>query len=255
MRNAIWIVILALTAADGWSQDISASVRGVGEAEFGELGKIQLPQLRVLAKGVARPPAAAPSSAQSVPASRNYEKRIDNPDGSTTIVQPRFGFPDGESRPISLFLTDNEGMCRLFGLGRYVAHQSGLLSHRDALPVIDNAGRLSRFEYTAFFYQTIICSNSGAAAAASVQYESLFRNDDGSVSISEPRFDFAGTPARISLWESDMTGVCRLFGFGKYVTHESEVSSQAPLPVIDKTGKLCKLIYASAFYKTIVCSD
>lgn len=50
--------------------------------------------------------------------------------------------------------------------------------------------------------------------AASTNYEAIYTNDDGSVTIINPKFSYPGTSKGISR-NSNLDGVCRLYGFDK----------------------------------------
>ncbi len=55
------------------------------------------------------------------------------------------------------------------------------------------------------------------AEAASKSYSSLTKNDDGSYSIVEPYFSSAEGEGRYLSQRSNPTGVCKLFGFERYI--------------------------------------
>jgi hypothetical protein len=74
--------------------------------------------------------------------SYNYEKMITNPDGSKTIVNPRFNYVAGRTGNFSIY--QNHGVCKLFGLNklidsRYVPDTSWLPR---GLVTLDSEGKI-----------------------------------------------------------------------------------------------------------------
>jgi hypothetical protein len=81
----------------------------------------------------------------------------------------------------------------------------------------------------------ILNATSGFAGS----YEAIVSNDDGSVSILQPRFNNPmGTGGLGIDIQSDLAGVCRLFGFSGYVPSSMSRSLKNPGTVlIDASGR------------------
>ena len=117
MKTFGWSLLLTLAAAGGWAQQPKDPGWRTGEASFDALVAVDVSAMRLAAGGNPDIPATR-RAAVELPVgkrpSQRYESRVDNPDGSTTIIGPRFAYVSGEALPISSAFSKNAGVCRLF---------------------------------------------------------------------------------------------------------------------------------------------
>jgi|CXWL01.1.fsa_nt_gi hypothetical protein len=178
---------------------------------------------------------------------KSSTNKVDNPDGSTTVVGPLF-----ESRPISSQQSDHTAVCRLFGLNSYVTHTMKKLRHPKTLAAINTEGALSSSPYAFEVYDALVCTD-GRPARASTQYAKISDIGGGLKRILKPRFDYDGTPTQLSYIGSRAAGVCRLFGFNSLEASTWEIVFPTHHPVMDSSGKLLEFKINATVYKTIDC--
>lgn len=181
--------------------------------------------------------------------SKNYETKHVNDDGSITIVGPKFSSPDGRG---SLNLSvENEGnlygICKLFGEGDYVRNSVRYIGGSGSLVRISRSAKFDRFEAASEknAVNTIICQPSNKTdIGPSANAEKFLSNDDGSITILNPKFSNADGSGNLRLSVSDdsnLEGICKLFGFKKYVQHSSRyVDGRGTLVRISRKGKFEK---------------
>ena len=198
-------------------------------------------------------------SLQSFGASHDYERMSANPDGSFSINRPKFGVPTGGKTLINSEDSDQTGVCVLYGFKRSVAVM-GRSVYSGLLAVIGADGKISALidrGYGQTAYDTMVCTSDGTIFA-STQYGSKRMNDDGSYTILSPRFDFDGHRL-ISSSRSDLTGVCKLFGYSKYLAVSvSSVESAGVVAYVGSDGKLAGFSndgYGQYVINSLICTD
>jgi hypothetical protein len=165
-------------------------------------------------------------------ASTNYEAKDLNDDGSTYILNPKFSNPQGQG---SLYISQNSdlnGLCKLYGLGNYVSNSYRTFNQ-------GTSGSVVRINFDARFEKFDSSNNTNAISTFSCEpvggmpnpslistnLEGPYLNDDGSVTIVKPKFKFNGSPTYISQ-NSDLNGLCKLYGLGNYVTNSYRTFNQ-----------------------------
>jgi hypothetical protein len=243
-------VLLAVLAAAGFS---GAAFAGQLETAYSEGGRFYLPVPKLSQAAALIPPPPAPEIAPST----NYERRVDNPDGSVTFVTPMFSHINGKARISSV--SDPNGACALYGASKHVASKRIWIAGVHDTPFIGVDGKLLKVEKleNPYVYEYLVCASSGAAPSR--QYKALKTNDDGSVTIVEPRFDFLGLGYRSRIsFVSDHNGVCRLFGYKKSVTAmRVDLQGIFDTPFIGPDGKLgmTKPFDCPYVYDYLVCAN
>jgi hypothetical protein len=163
-------------------------------------------------------------SISAVQAASNSHKGIEpNDDGTSTIIEPFFSAADGSARWIS-GTSDMDGVCRLYGFSSSVAGSSVLEGDYDRTVVINSTGKFGGFYlFNRQNYNnrisSLACTNGYAPTAPSTHASRILANDDGSVTIVEPWFAKTGGESLYLSATSDLDGVCRLFGKGRYVAN------------------------------------
>lgn len=207
-----------------------AGTAGAGTAfdalsrEAGDIAAVQVPQVTA--------PASAAERGGYV--STNYQRIEKNDDGSESIVEPRFAM-NGTHYYYSSHQDVNQ-VCRRFGYDSAVPH-SALYSStcNDAYGCKNNYGVVLGADgnFGKFIpsdeadpwgekINMVACKKAGAPAAASRRAE-IQRNDDGSVSLLDPRFRINGTDYPFSIHQ-DGTAICRLFGYKEAVSGSAAYS-------------------------------
>lgn len=97
-----------------------------------------------------------------------------------------------------------------------------------------------------------------ARSGYSNNYESILLNDDGSVTIIMPRFQYGGKNYPVISSENGIwgkaTGVCKLFGFSEF--HYSEVGyDHGYIAFINSEGHLSNTIKGGLFISQLTCSE
>jgi len=184
----------------------------------------------------------------------DYRDLIRNPDGSDTIIEPRFQDDLGNPGPIAWENSVNDGVCKLYGYGGVATALNNEFAPNRNLAVINADGKLSQYMNPQHVFNLIIC-RSNRAPSPSTQAESIVQNDDGSTLIVHPRFDYVGgMPMNIAWNNSVNLGVCRLFGYSQVITAEPEnYTPNANLAVIGEDGKISSLMNPQQIYRSIVC--
>lgn len=250
--NNILAAVLAMAIMCGVSsageiENISAGSLGLFSVRSPEPGRVFQGELPPL-------PERVPGLEEDRGPSQNFARKLLNIDGSVTIVGPKFSYAEG-SGAISYFESDNDGVCKLFGYPGAVTAVKAEEAAGGRHAVINHAGKLGYFSVTSTVYDSVICAD-GRVPAVSALYKDLHTNDDGSVTLVGPRFDWRGVPSAIDYFNSDNAGVCKLFGYGRAVTEiRAEDASEKLHPVIGAAGKLGYLAASSVVYGAIVCAD
>lgn len=178
--------------------------------------------------------------------SKNYEARYVNDDGSITIVGPRFSSPDGSGK-LRLSVEDNNtlrGICKLYGEGNYVKDSDRYVYASGTLVRISKEGKFERFDSASKknALQSLICLPAiKVEVPPSSNAATILTNDDGSKTVIKPRFSNADGKGNLELSvedDSNLEGICKLFGLGAYVPHSSVFSyTDNTLVRISKDGK------------------
>lgn len=153
--------------------------------------------------------------------SKNYESKLVNDDGTVSIVKPKFSDPTGSGKklPVSAY-SKLDGVCKLYGLGPYV--EKSLISY-DSYYSPDKSSKYALISAEGRFRGFDIFRRIGSLAcqgqtipSSSQNYLKLSINDDGTTTLLMPRFKMHGTNYVINV-DSDLDGVCKLYGFKAYV--------------------------------------
>lgn len=207
-----------------------------------------------------------------VKSSRNAENISTNDDGTVTIIKPMFSNADGTGNlKISISEENNsnlDGVCRLFGQGKYVSNSVRYVDARNSstLVVISSWGTFEKFEpgYRKNAIESLLCFPPvHFQSRPSKNAESIFHNDDGAITIYRPMFsDPDGTGnLRISVEdESNLEGVCKLFGKEKYVSNSAryeKARSRTLLARISNVGLFDRFdeSYRKDALKSLICND
>lgn len=157
--------------------------------------------------------------------SYKFQSKYINDDGSISIIKPSFSNPTGSGALYISSNSDANGLCKLYGLGAYV-HQSRNSFNvptgkfEFSLVKISDSGKFESFDdISGSAVASFICQpvdGMPKPARVTKNYEGLFSNDDGSITVVKPKFYVNGFNIYLSLG-SDLSGVCKLYGFGAYI--------------------------------------
>lgn len=174
---------------------------------------------------VEAPPTPKPVAGQPAGRySKTYAEVRFNNDGSTTIVSPAFQDPAGLGGLEISAGSSLNGVCGLFGFGEVQASLSGFNSRAPAVE-IDSSGKLSGFlrASASIVLRYLTCAPGAASVpgetpSALNRAEKISRNDDGSFTVLTPFVEGKGGARFLISGGSSYEGVCRYFGFSRYVT-------------------------------------
>lgn len=194
--------------------------------------------------------------------SENYEAKYTNDDGSISIIKPKFSNPEGNGSLYISAASDLGGLCKLYGLGRYVPNSIRALNKGPVVMVrINSNARFSQFDYSSGIsaIDRFTCEPIGGIpypALVSDNHAGFFHNDDGSTTIVKPEFQINGSSSYISE-SSDLNGLCKLYGFGSYVPNSKRIFNQGPVNIvrINSNARFSKFDYSSFIYaiKSLMC--
>ena len=259
MKTILSAVISIVFAAAANAQTAFSDLVSLGIQGDGQM-MISLPiSAPVLVSEPLAPAAVKPST--------NYQAVEINNDGSVTISKPMFSNPTGVgSIPIS-HTSDLTGVCKLFGLK---AFRVGInFGDHAKTAVIAKSGKLSAIKsYSSQYFNhgitTLVCEQIPGSEIIPVRptteerVESVFANDDGSITLRRPFVMKDGKHIPISAKDSSADGVCKYFGLGSGVTVTT--SGDHPLTFgISGNGKLSTVRYESPSYynsciDSVVCN-
>lgn len=155
--------------------------------------------------------------------SKRYERLASNDDGSVTIVKPAFGSADGTIRYFST-RSNLDGLCRLYGFPSAIANSLVLEGDYSRTVVLGQDSKFAgfvEFSSTAYYnygVASVMCQGNSAAPGSSSRYTRMATNDDGTTTIIGPTFGYAdGSALPLSANNSNFEGVCKLYGFSRYV--------------------------------------
>lgn len=155
--------------------------------------------------------------------SKNYKAKYINDDGTISIVKPKFSNPKGSGDAYISNSSNLDGLCKLYGLGSFVKNSltTFKLGYYGQLVRVNSDARFSNFDSsnTTNTVKSFSCNPIQAAQSSNLKsdnYRGLYFNDDGTVTLLKPRFKINGSNSYFST-ESNMNGLCKLYGFGNYV--------------------------------------
>lgn len=93
--------------------------------------------------------------------SRQYEAAVQNPNGTTTFIKPRFDWLGTPSPLLFSIASSEDGICNLFGMKGGMRDFSTVLIEnktRDLLPIIDFDGKLDMLDFGRLVYRDITCA-------------------------------------------------------------------------------------------------
>lgn len=204
--------------------------------------------------GISAEVPAAPATVPGQPAdgasySKTYAEVRSNNDGSTTIVSPAFKDPAGlGSLWISGRSSTLDGVCKLFGFGAAQASLNIFKAARSPAVYINASGKFAGFvmkEHWPLHYLTCAAgkaSESLATPSASSRAEKISRNDDGSFALLKPFVEGEGGRKNPINWNSSGQGVCRYFGFSRYVAFRITADRYPATAVISSEGRISGFI-------------
>jgi hypothetical protein len=204
------------------------------------------------------------------------EYRVRNPDGSVTCAGARY-IPSDEQRTVAapslrfhFGSGSSDSICRFMGFDRTVGADDVEESMDAWVVELDSLGEPEKMRPNIWFanslfatvsgglvLENVVCARHDAVAVPSRQYKRRIRNADGSVTIERPEFDYTSYPTPID-GESKQIGVCKLFGFGRFVRAEIDETffTSSTAARIGSDGKLDELIRQSQkTIQRIVCAD
>lgn len=192
-----------------------------------------------------------------------------NDDGSVTIypygtiLKGTRPTKDWTLRPDFIEVWENFGIhvesnpseiCKKYGLQTVVETRiSEFVSGQNVK--IDEKGNVIENAGSGFSVGRITCHKDAGFRKVSKNTKKLKRNQDGSFTVIEPRFKFAGRNHKISYDESDLNGVCRLFGLSSFAPHPSTSFkiSKTENVVIQSNGMLKGVASSNFRIKKIAC--
>jgi hypothetical protein len=180
-----------------------------------------------------------------------YEKLDENPDGSVTIIRPRLDF--GNRKAIPIYYRNSDGVCKLYGYESHISATKEDVSG-DEKPIIGNDGEVIGFGYSFTAYETLTCRPPAPELSQSKpKYENKLINFDGSVTIMHPRFDSNGKQFPLSFYDTNSLGVCKLFGYEKFISLSTVTKNYVYAFYVNAEGKVAGRQDIIAAYESISC--
>jgi hypothetical protein len=177
------------------------------------------------------------NEAQAQAASRSYKSIASNDDGRVTITGPFFKYANGESYWISAS-SDLTGVCKLYGFSKAVPNGSFYdpNAEYERTVVINSAGQFSQYgfpaERTGYSLQHVMCETGKVPTASQRLEQEPYLNDDGTITLRGPSFASANGKERWISSDSNLNGVCLLYGYGAAVKASLVTYGEYALTVI-----------------------